>query len=104
MTIMYLSTENFTCPKKQISSYLSVHKQFSLSKTVLNQISTLVNSVDSKVGRKIPPSVFTGGIYWYFPAWQIRLKWQILANITFLPQKMGNMIFSCKMQQISLGS
>ena len=28
-----------------------------------------------KVGRKIPPLVFTGGIYRYFPAWQIRLKW-----------------------------
>ena len=24
--------------------------------------------------------VFTRGIYWYLPAWQIRLKWQILAN------------------------
>ena len=23
---------------------------------------------------------FTSGIYRYFPAWQIRLKWQILAN------------------------
>ena len=26
------------------------------------------------------PLVFTGGIYHCFPAWQIRLKWQILAN------------------------
>ena len=33
-----------------------------------------------KVGRKIPPPVFTSGIYRYFPAWQIRLKWQILEN------------------------
>ena len=24
--------------------------------------------------------VFTGGIYWYFSAWKVRLKWQILAN------------------------
>ena len=28
----------------------------------------------------IPPPVFTGGIYRYFPAWQIRLKWEILGN------------------------
>ena len=47
-----------------------------------------------KVGRKIPPPVFTGGIYRYFPAWQIRLKWQILANnITFLPQNTGKYDF-----------
>ena len=26
------------------------------------------------------PPEFTGGIYRYFPAWQIRLKWQILAS------------------------
>ena len=36
-----------------------------------------------KVGRKIPPPLFTGGINQYFLAWQIRLKWQIMANITF---------------------
>ena len=42
MAIMYLSKENFTCPKEQISFYLSVLKQFTLSKTVIiNQISTL---------------------------------------------------------------
>ena len=33
-----------------------------------------------KAGRKIPPPVFTDGIYRYFLAWKIRLKWQILAN------------------------
>ena len=43
---MYLSIENFTCPNEQISLYLSVLKQFTLSKTVRNQISTLVNSMD----------------------------------------------------------
>ena len=43
-----------------------------------------------KVGSKIPPPVFTGGIYRYFPAWQIRLKWQIMVNITFLPQNQGS--------------
>ena len=46
-----------------------------------------------KVGRKIPPPVFTGGIYRYFPAWQIRLKWQIIANITFLPRNTGKYDF-----------
>ena len=34
MAIMYLSKETFTCPKEQISLYLSVLKQFILSKTV----------------------------------------------------------------------
>ena len=62
-----------------------------------------------KVGRKIPALVFTVGIYHYFPAWQIRLKWQILANngkYNFFAAKYWqiNMIFSCKIQQISLGS
>ena len=57
-----------------------------------------------KVGRKIPPPLFIGGIYRYFPAWQIRLKWQIMANITFCHEILANMIFSCKMQQISSGS
>ena len=39
--------------------------------------------------------VITGGIYRYFPAWQIRLKRQILllANITFLPQNAGKYEF-----------
>ena len=46
MAIIYLSKENFTCLKEQISLYFSVHKQFTLSKTVENQISTLVNRVD----------------------------------------------------------
>ena len=49
-----------------------------------------------KVGRKIPPLVFTGGIYRYFPAWQIKLKWQywqIMANITFLPRNTGKYDF-----------
>ena len=31
---MHLSIENFTCPKEQISLYLTVLKQFILSKTV----------------------------------------------------------------------
>ena len=34
MAIMYLSNENFTCLIVQISLYLSVLKQFTLSKTV----------------------------------------------------------------------
>ena len=34
MAIMFLSIENFTCPKEQISLFLSVLKQFTLSKTV----------------------------------------------------------------------
>ena len=42
MAIMYLSKEKFTCPKEQISLYLSVLKQFTLLKTVYS----LVNSVD----------------------------------------------------------
>ena len=41
MAIMYLSKENFTRSNEQISFYLSVPKQFTLSKTVIiNQIST----------------------------------------------------------------
>ena len=48
MAIMYLSKENFTCPTVQISIYLSVLKQCTLSKTVKNHanINSLVNSVD----------------------------------------------------------
>ena len=48
MAIMYLPKENFTCPIVHISLYLSVLKQFTLSKTVRNHadINTLVNSVD----------------------------------------------------------
>ena len=48
MAIMYLSKEKFTCPIVQISLYLSVLKQFTLSKTVRNHadINSLVNSVD----------------------------------------------------------
>ena len=41
-----MSIANFTCLKANISLYLSVLKQFTLSKTGLNQISTLVNSID----------------------------------------------------------
>ena len=47
--------------------------------------------------------VFTGGIYRYFPAWQIRLKWQILAN-NGAAKYLANKVFSSKMQQIPLGS
>ena len=48
MAIMYLSKENFTCPKEQISLNLSVLKQFTLSKTnsIKPDINYLVNSVD----------------------------------------------------------
>ena len=42
MAIMYLSKENFTCQIVQISLYLSVPKQFTLSKTDIN---SLINSV-----------------------------------------------------------
>ena len=34
MAIMYMSKENFTCLKEQISLYLSVLKQFTILKTV----------------------------------------------------------------------
>ena len=44
---MYLSIENFTCPKEQISLYLTVLKQFILHKQYETRyISTLVNSMD----------------------------------------------------------
>ena len=40
---MYLSIENFTCPKEQISLYLTDQKQY---ETRYMYISTLVNSMD----------------------------------------------------------
>ena len=44
---MYLSIENFTCPKEQISFYLTVLKQFILLKNSMKpDISTLVNTMD----------------------------------------------------------
>ena len=44
---MYLSIENFTCPKEQISLYFTVLKQVILSKKYETRyISTLVNSMD----------------------------------------------------------
>ena len=44
---MYLSIKNFTCPKERICLYLTVLKQFILSKTEETRyISTLVNSMD----------------------------------------------------------
>ena len=46
MAIMYLSKENFTCPNEQISLYLSVLKQFTLSKSMKPDFNSLVNSVD----------------------------------------------------------
>ena len=59
----------------------------------------------NKVGRKNPSPVFTGGIYRYFLAWQIRLKWQILVNngkYNFFAMKYWQiMTFSYKMKQIS---
>ena len=47
MAIMYLSKENFTCPIAQISIYLSVLKQFTLSQTILIHAdnNSLVNRV-----------------------------------------------------------
>ena len=38
------------------------------------------NIGQGKVGRQIPPPVFTSGICRYLPVWKILLKWQILAN------------------------
>ena len=44
---MYLSIENFTCPKEQISLYLTVLKHFFFQKQYeTRKISTLVNSMD----------------------------------------------------------
>ena len=44
---MYLSIENFTCPKEQISIYLTVLEKFILQKQhETRYISTLVNSMD----------------------------------------------------------
>ena len=44
---MYLSKENFTCPKEEISLYLAVLKQFTLSKkSIKPDINSRVNSVD----------------------------------------------------------
>ena len=44
---MYLSIENFTCPKEQISLYLTVFKQIILLKQYETRyISTLVNRLD----------------------------------------------------------
>ena len=60
MAIMYLSKENFTCPIVQISLFLSVLKQFTLSKT--------------KVGRSKPPPVLTSGFNRLKPPWSICQK------------------------------
>ena len=47
MAIMYLSKENFTCPKEQISFYHSVLKQFTLSDSYnQSDIKSLINSAD----------------------------------------------------------
>ena len=46
MAIMCLSKENITCPKEQISLYLSVLKQFTLENSMIPDINFLVNSVD----------------------------------------------------------
>ena len=47
MAIMYFSKENITCPKEQISLYLSVLKQFTLySITIKPDINSLVSSDD----------------------------------------------------------
>ena len=45
MAIMYLSKEKFTCPKEQISLYLSVLKQ-SFENSIKPDINSLANSVD----------------------------------------------------------
>ena len=54
--------------------------------TEQSKFPSIIRQLRTKVGRKIPPPVLTGGIYRYFPAWQKRLKWQIMENITFLPR------------------
>ena len=47
MATMYLSKEKFTCPKEQISLYLSVLKQFThFENSIKPDINSLVNSVD----------------------------------------------------------
>ena len=44
---MYLSIENFTCLKEQISLYLTVLKNYSFKNSMKpDYISTLVNSMD----------------------------------------------------------
>ena len=43
MAIMYLSIENFTCPKEQISVYLSV--LYSFKNSMKSALSSLVNSM-----------------------------------------------------------
>ena len=42
---MYLSIENVTCPKEQISLYLKEYKQF-IKRYETRYISTLANSMD----------------------------------------------------------
>ena len=54
------------------------HKEFNINEW--NSLSEKVISSGSKVGRQIPPPVFTSGICRYLPVWKILLKWQILAN------------------------
>ena len=50
MAIMYFYKENFTCPKEQISLYLSVLKQYvnsySFKYSMKPDINSIVNSAD----------------------------------------------------------
>ena len=49
--------------------------------TLHGETGHLCRDLDYQGGAEIPSPVFTSGINRYFPAWQIRLEWQILANI-----------------------
>ena len=89
--------------KEKSLSYISIHVHVCFYKPAhlyMGMFAFIGLSIPAcaciKVGRKIPPLVFTGGIYRYFTAWQIRLKWQILANggkYNFLPRKTGKYDF-----------
>ena len=46
MAIMYLSKENFTCQKEQISLYFSMLKKFFFKNSMKPDINSLVNGVD----------------------------------------------------------
>ena len=48
MAIMYLSKETYTCPKEQISLYLTLLKNYIISfkNSMKPDIKSLVNSVD----------------------------------------------------------
>ena len=62
------------------------HTPYSFILMVASQLSLKSSQPMSQVGpgstrpESTRPGVFSGGLYRYFPAWQIKLKWQILAN------------------------